>query len=118
MSRIVNVVLLAAVIIGAVITYGMKHQAELAAERVAKLERQIAEEKQAIALLKAEWSMLTQPSRLQTVVERHADHFELAPFSTDQLATVEEIEIKPIQYDKDAREILARLAESETEALR
>lgn len=118
MSRIVNVVLLVAVIVVAVITYGMKHQAEIAAEKVAKLNRQIASEKQSSALLKAEWSMLTQPARLQTVVERYADHFKLAPFSADQLATIEEIEIKPIQYDKDAREILARLAESETEALR
>jgi cell division protein FtsL len=118
MGRIINAVLLMAMIVGVVVTYNMKHQAELAAAAVARLQAEVTAEKQAIALLKAEWSMLTQPGRLQTVIERHNDYFKLAPFSPDQLATVEEIEIKPIQYDKDASEILARLAASEIEPLR
>jgi hypothetical protein len=118
MSRIVNAALVTAMIVAAVVTYNMKHQAELAADRVARLQSEVAAQKQAIALLKAEWSLFTQPGRLQTVVERYDDHFQLRPFSPDQLASVEEIAIKPIQYDKDASEILARLAASEIEPLR
>ncbi len=35
MGRVFNLILLAAMIVGAVVTYDMKHKAELAADRVA-----------------------------------------------------------------------------------
>ena len=93
--RLFNIVLLVAVIVGAAITYNMKHKAELAAAENARLEAEIAKEKDSIALLKAEWSLLTQPSRLQALVDKYADHFQLQPFSPAQIATIDDIPLRP-----------------------
>ncbi len=110
MGRIINLILLAAMIVGAAVTYDMKHKAELAAERVATLQHKIAKEKSEIVLLKAEWSMLTQPARLQATIEKYADHFQLQPFSPDQIATIDEIPLKPVVPDDKTAERLARIA--------
>ena len=96
MSRILNLVLLTVMLIGAAVTYDMKHKAEKAAEQVARLQSDIAEEKDAIQLLRAELSMLRQPGRLQAVVDRYAEHFKLEGLTPAQYATVEEIPLKPV----------------------
>lgn len=111
MGRIVNFVLVAAMIMGAILTYDMKRRAESAAEQVAALRAAIALEKDRIAELRAQWSLLTQPGRLQAVVEQHADFFQLEPFTPAQIATIGEIPLKPVGgvADED-RELLARMA--------
>jgi len=93
--RIFNLVLFVAMIAGAAVTYDMKHKAELAAEHNAKLAAAIAKDKDSIALLRAEWALLTQPSRLQTLVDKYADHFKLQPFSPTQIATLDQIPMRP-----------------------
>jgi hypothetical protein len=93
--RVFNLVLLVAMIVGAAVTYDMKHKAELAAERNARLEAAIAKDKDSIALLRAEWALLTQPSRLQELVDKYADHFKLQTFSPTQIATIDEIPMRP-----------------------
>lgn len=92
--RAFNFILIGLAIIGAVVTYNMKHKAEVAAEHVARLQANIAKEKDAITLLKAEWSVLTQPGRLQEVVQAYADHFQLVPFSPQQIARIEDIPLR------------------------
>ncbi len=92
--RILNLLLLLAMITGAAVTYDMKHKAELAADRNAKLESEIAKDKDSIALLRAEWSLLTQPSRLQTLVDKYADHFQLQPFTPAQIARIDDIPLR------------------------
>jgi hypothetical protein len=111
--RIFNFVLLALMVVGAAVTYDMKHKAEMAADNVARLQAEIAKEKDAIALLRAEWAMLTQPGRLQTVVDKYADYFKLQPFAPKQLATVDDIPLKsaPVSVPADSKETLARLAD-------
>ncbi len=111
MIRIFNFVLLAAMVVGAVVTYDMKHKAEVAADNVARLEADIAKEKDRQSILRAEWSVLTQPGRLQSVVDKYADHFQLAPFSPAQIATIAEIPLRPVG-DPDARDTLAAMAAS------
>jgi len=98
--RVFNFALLAIMIVGAMVTYDMKHKAEVAADTVARLQVDIAKEKDRLAILRAEWSVLTQPSRLQSVVEKYADHFKLAPFSPDQIATIAEIPMRPATAGK------------------
>jgi hypothetical protein len=112
--RIFNFLLLVAMLIGAAVTYDMKHKAEVAAAEVARLQAEIAKEKDAVALLKAEWSLLTQPGRLQSVVEKYADHFQLQPFSPSQIATIDEIPVKPIGAPDPLASSIARLAADET----
>ena len=111
MGRIFNAVLLTVMIIGAAITYSMKHQAEEAANKVARLQADIAREKDAMSVLRAEWSMLTQPSRLQSIVTRYSDHFDLEPFAASQIASMAEIPEKPI--DAKPTDMHKALAEAE-----
>jgi hypothetical protein len=118
--RVANAVLLVAMIAGAIVTYGMKYQAEAAAEGVARLRADIAAEKDRIRTLTAEWSLLNQPSRLAAVVQEHADYFALKPFAPDQLAAIDEIPFRrsaapaggggPAPVSEAARAALARIA--------
>ena len=62
--------------------------------------------------------MLTQPGRLQSVVEKYADHFQLQPFSPSQIATIDEIPVKPIGAPDPLASSIARLAADETGLLR
>jgi hypothetical protein len=110
MGRVFNLVLLAAMIVAAAVTYDMKHKAEQAASEVAALQSDVAREKERITLLKAEWSMLTQPARLQATVERYADHFQLQPFSPEQIASIDEIPLRPVGIDAEAAKTLDRIA--------
>jgi hypothetical protein len=111
--RIFNFVLLALMIVGAAVTYDMKHKAEMAADKVARLQSDISKERDKLALLRAEWSLLTQPGRLQSVVDKYADHFRLQPFSPKQIATIDEIPLKSVPAPAPAGEALARLAAGE-----
>ena len=81
-------------IVAAIVTYVLKHQAEVAAEDVTRLQADIAKERDAIRTLNAEWSFLNQPSRLDALVQDHADYFQLQPFTPDQVATVDEIPLR------------------------
>ncbi len=111
--RIFNFVLLAVMIVGAIITYNMKHRAEAAADRVAQLEAEIAKQKDTLAVLRAEWAVLTQPGRLQSVVQKYADHFQLAPFLPVQMATISEIPLRPVGGPGFDADRLARMAASQ-----
>lgn len=103
-GRIVNVGLVLAMIGGAVVTYNLKHDTEKAAARVSRLHTGIAKEREAIAFLKAEWSMLSQPGRLQQLIARYQDHFRLEPFSASQVATLDEIPLRAVNVEPEAGE--------------
>jgi cell division protein FtsL len=92
--RAVNVVFLAAMIVAAIVTYALKHQAEVAAENIGRLQADIAKERDKIRTLNAEWSFLNQPSRLDALVKEHADYFQLQPFTPDQVAAIDEIPMR------------------------
>lgn len=97
MGRIVSVLLIGGMIAGAVVTYNLKHDAETMANRIARLHARIAEEREEIALLKTEWSLLTQPSRLQELIGKYQEHFRLEPFAASQVATLDEIPERPVE---------------------
>lgn len=99
MVRLLNVLFILAVIAGAAVVFGMKHDAERAAERVAQLQRDIDGERESISLLKAEWSLLNQPSRLQRLVERYNAYLQLEPLDVAQIAALEDLPAKPMNFD-------------------
>lgn len=102
--RILNLLLVVAMIAAAGITYNLKHDTEKAATRVARLHSAIAKEREQIALLKAEWSVLSQPGRLQQLIARFQDHFRLEPFSVNQVATLDEIPLRPVNLESTSGE--------------
>ncbi len=94
--RMFNLFVVLAMIAAAVVTYNLKHDTEAAATRVARLNSTIAKERESIALLKAEWSALSQPGRLQQLVTHYEDYFQLEPFAVSQVATLDEIPLRPV----------------------
>jgi hypothetical protein len=107
--RLFNLFVVLAMIAAAVVTYNLKHEAESAANRVARLHAAIAKEREAIALLKAEWSVLSQPGRLQQLVERYEQHFQLEPFAAAQVATLDEIPLRAVAPEEQPE---ARVADA------
>lgn len=67
-----------------VLIYDMKYETRRLEERAAELERAIAEEKDNVALMRAEWSHVTRPERLERLAR---DILDLQPAKPEQLLT-------------------------------
>ena len=96
--RTVDIVLIAALLGSAAWTFKVKNDSEQALARVADLEAQIAREREAIALLRADWSLLTSPDRLARLVERHQSQLGLEAAKPDQFIGLGEIPEKVPQF--------------------
>ena len=80
--------ILVAVLIGVIAwTFKVKHDSQVALERVAELERLIEAERIEIDLLKSDWSLLTNPARLQELVERYNSELALEPVDPEQIGS-------------------------------
>ena len=97
MNRLINCVLLGGMVAAAVVVYDMKHRVGIASVNVARLETDIEKERESIALLKAEWSYLTRPSRLRELIDRYDMYFELQDVRAEQIAIVSDIPMRPIE---------------------
>jgi hypothetical protein len=95
MMRTINVILVGLMLGGAGVVYLMKYDSERAAGRIAKLQHAIVERRQEIASLKAEWSLLNQPRRIQELVEKYRSYLELDALDPNQVASIEEIPLRP-----------------------
>jgi hypothetical protein len=60
------------------------------------MQRKVDKEKEAISLLKAEWSFLIQPSRIQALVERHHERLQLVPLDPAQVTHLDTIPAGPV----------------------
>ncbi len=96
MNRFVNILLVVLMIIGAVAVYDMKYEAEVAAGRVSKLRLQVSREREELSLLKAEWSLLNQPARLQKLVDRYNQFLQLEPLEVHQIVSVGALPTRPM----------------------
>ncbi|MTH97936.1 hypothetical protein [Roseibium sp. RKSG952] len=99
MVRYLNILFVAAVVIGAATVYDMKLAAKKSAARVAELQREIKAEEESIQHLKAEWSLLNQPDRLQQLVGRYNDYLQLQPVDVRQIVTAEELPARPVMLE-------------------
>lgn len=102
MSRALNVILILLVVIGVGYTYKIKDEAEQASEHAAALQRQIDEVQQTIEILKAEWSHLSRPDRIQSLVERYEQQLGLTPMDAHQFSTLEDVPLKALELDPSA----------------
>lgn len=73
MFRVANLVMVVALLLTAAVVYQLKYASTAEAERLATLRTQIRKEREAIALMKAEWARRTAPIYIQGLVERHLD---------------------------------------------
>ena len=92
--------LMVALLIGVVIwTFKVKNDSGVALERVAELEKKIAAEEIEIDLLLSDWGLLTNPARLEKLVERYGEQLDLEPTMPSQLASPSDL--PPIKEDFD-----------------
>jgi hypothetical protein len=90
--RLLNLVVVAALVLAAAYVYKVKFESTLQAEHVAKLRADIRRERDAIAALRAEWSQLDSPARIQGIVRRH---LALKPIDANQIDTFDRLPERP-----------------------
>ncbi|MDO8839868.1 MAG: hypothetical protein Q7V31_13155 [Parvibaculum sp.] len=88
MIRLINLLLVVAVIGLSVGLYDIKYRAEGADRAAGRLEAQIGAEREAIRVLRAEWSYLNQPERLQELAARYT---ALQPLTASQIVEFEDV---------------------------
>jgi hypothetical protein len=85
MMRLLNILVIGALIVAASYVYKIKFDSTLQAERVAKLRGELRNERNAIAVLRAEWAKLDAPSRVQGLADRHLVLRRVEPTQFDSL---------------------------------
>jgi len=86
--RLLNFVVIVALVLAAGYVYQVKFESTLQAERVAKLRSEIRRERDTIAALRAEWSRLDTPARVQALAQRH---LPLKPVDASQFDGLERV---------------------------
>ena len=71
MIRLINLLVIAVLVAAAAHVYQIKFESTRQAERLAKIRQEIRSERDAIARLRAEWSKLDNPARIQELAKRH-----------------------------------------------
>lgn len=79
MTRLLNIAVILALIGSAVYAYTIKYQTAFRAEQIAKTKVEIKAEHDLAAMLRADWSYLTRPERVQEFADRYLDLQPLAP---------------------------------------
>jgi hypothetical protein len=111
MLRSFDILMIVALIAGAAWTFKIKSDSEAALQRAAVLERQIELEREAIDLLRADWSLLTSPDRLQKLVDRYKAELDLEPVAATHIGKASEIPLRE-QLNAVGDEKLRRAAEA------
>ncbi|TPW29283.1 cell division protein FtsL [Pararhizobium mangrovi] len=91
-----DLVLIAAMVGAAAFTYRVKHHAEEQVAAINHLQREIRLEHDTIDLLNADWSVLTQPSRLQQLDEAFDAELNLKTIEPTQIATLNDLPDYPV----------------------
>jgi cell division protein FtsL len=96
--RLLHLIVMAALVCAAVYVYKIKFDSTLQAERVAKLRSEIRRERDAIATLRAEWSQLDNPIRIQGLAQRH---LALKPIDATQFDALNRLPERPADPPPD-----------------
>jgi len=91
--RLLHLIVVAALVCAAVYVYKIKFDSTLQAERVARLRSEIHRERDAVAALRAEWSQLDTPARIQGLAQRH---LQLKPAEATQIDNFDRLPERPV----------------------
>ncbi len=121
MIRLLNILAVICLVTSAIYAYSIKYDTLYQAGQVSKVKSALHKERQAIAVLRAEWQLLTRPDRLQAAVARH---LALEPIGIEHLARLSDLPNRPDRGDEIGRLLastatpkdkpVARLAEPRT----
>lgn len=90
--RLLNIVVIGALILAASFVYKIKFDSTLQAERVGKVATELRRERNAVATLRAEWARLDSPGRIEGLAARH---LVLKPIKPTQFDNLERLPDRP-----------------------
>ncbi len=102
MIKLLHVVAIGALVSSALYAYTIKYETTLEAEQLQKIRMKAQRERDAIAVLKAEWQYLNRPDRVQALAERHLD---LQSFSVTQVVRASDIPVRGPKVDAIGRKL-------------
>jgi hypothetical protein len=95
--RILHILVIGMLIFAASYVYRIKMESTARVERVLQLNAEIRAQRDAIATLRAEWSKLDAPLRLQGLAERH---LPLKPLNANQYDTLKNLPERPPNFTR------------------
>jgi len=101
MLRFLNIFAVLALMGSAVYAYTIKYQTAFRAEQIAKTRLEIRAERNAIAVLRAEWAFLTRPERIQQLSDRYLP--ELRAAAVAQIVPAQAVPDRAARVDTIAR---------------
>jgi len=102
MIKLLHFLAISALVGSAVYAYSIKYETLYHAEQVVKLKGKVQRERDAIAVLHAEWALLNRPDRLQAAAEKHLD---LQRLKIQQLARLSDLPERPKRQDEIGRQL-------------
>jgi hypothetical protein len=93
--RIIHLLVIAALVFAAAYVYRIKMDSTARTETVLRLHGDIREQRDAIAVLRAEWARLDAPLRLQGLAERH---LAMKPLTATQYDSLKNLPERPPSY--------------------
>jgi cell division protein FtsL len=102
MVRWLNVMAVLALLGSAVYAYRIKYETIFYAEQIVKLKNHNQRERDAIAVMQAEWAHLTRPTRIQSLADQHLD---LKQLTVDQIVQVTDLPNQPTRQDSIAQKL-------------
>src|ERR1700709_2852983 len=95
--RLIHLLVIGALVFAAAYVYRIKMESTARTERGLRLHAEIREQRDAIAALRAEWTKLDAPLRLQGLAERH---LTLKPIGATQYDQLKNLPDRPPNYTK------------------
>jgi hypothetical protein len=97
MIKLLHIIAISALVASAGYAYSIKYDTLYYSEQVAKLKSKVQREREAIAVLQAEWQYLDRPDRLQAAADQHLD---LQALKIQQLARLSDLPNRPERGDE------------------
>jgi cell division protein FtsL len=102
MLRFINICLVLGLVALAYVIYQVKYEARALDTEITLLGREIDTERDAIAVLRAEWSLLNRPERIERLAQKF---LKLAPARPSQLVTLDTVADR--DFDRHRAQIAA-----------
>jgi hypothetical protein len=95
--RVLNLVVIGALVLAAAYVYRIKFDSTVQAERLAKIRSEVRRERDTIAALRAEWGELDNPQRIEALAKRY---LPLKPITPTQFNALDQLPERPPQFVK------------------
>jgi hypothetical protein len=108
--RLLNFVVIGALVLAAAYVYRIKFDATVQAERLAKIASEVRRERDRIAVLRARWGELDNPARIEALAKRY---LALKPVVPTQFDPLERLPDRPPHFIKpDSRDPIGVMIEN------